>query len=512
MVSTQSSTNRIESRNPATGDLIGSVPVMDEAEVRERVQRARKAQAAWAALDHRERARQLARVQDWFAANARQVATRIAAETGKPRLEALLHEVFASCELIHSLGRRVPGILAPQRVSPGLLATKRAWKVYEPFGVVGVISPWNFPLTLAMSPTITALYAGNAVVLKPSEVTPLVGDVVAEAFAAAEVMADVLQVVSGDGTTGAALVRAGVDKIAFTGSTATGKKIMAAAAESLTPVVMELGGKDPMVVCEDVDIDHAARGAVFAAFTNSGQVCMSVERAYVPSAIHDRFVDAVVSRTEALRQGPETDREQVDIGAMIAPSQRAIVERHIADALAKGAVVRTGGSAVDGLGGDFFAPTVLTGCTHEMDIVREETFGPILPIIEVADEDEAVRLANDSRYGLTASVWTGSRARGERIAAELKAGSVLINDHITVYGITDLPFGGVKESGFGRVHGTEGLLEFVRPKSVVEDRVGWVNQQLWFPYRPQTFEILARGIGALFRTRPTDRLRSLLGR
>lgn len=217
-------------------------------------------------------------------------------------------------------------------MSSGLLLTKKAWKVYEPHGVIGVISPWNFPLTLAMSPTVTALYAGNAVVLKPSEVTPLVGDIVAEAFTAAEVHPDVVQVLSGDGSTGAALVHAGVDKIAFTGSARTGKKIMAAAAETLTPVVMELGGKDPMVVCADADIENAAAGAVWAGFANSGQICMSIERAYVPEAVHDRFVGAVVERTEALRQGVDSDEHPVDVGAMIAPTQAAIVEAHIADA------------------------------------------------------------------------------------------------------------------------------------------------------------------------------------
>lgn len=512
MVSTQSTTGpRIESHNPATGEVIGSVPVMGEAEVREHVQRARKAQEGWAALGHRERARQLLRVQDWLAANGRMVAERLSTETGKPRFDSLLHEVTATCELIKTLAREAPKVLAPARVSSGLLVTKKAWKVYEPHGVIGVISPWNFPLTLSMSATLSALFAGNSVVLKPSEVTPLVGDIVAEAFDAAEVHPDVVQVVSGDGSTGAALVRAGVDKIAFTGSTRTGKRIMAAAAETLTPVVMELGGKDPMVVCADADLDNAAAGAVWAGFANSGQICMSVERVYVPEAVHDRFVDAVVARTEALRQGPETAESVVDVGAMIAPMQAEIVEGHIADAVAKGAEIRTGGMRRTDLGGDFFAPTVLTGCTHDMDIVNEETFGPVLPIVKVRDEDEAVRLANDSRYGLTASVWTSNRAKGERIAHELEAGSVLINDHITVYAITELPFGGIKESGFGRVHGVEGLLEFARPKSVVLERMPALNRLFWFPYPKGAFDLAARATGFMYRTRPVDKVKSLLG-
>ncbi len=507
-----SRSNVIESRNPATGEVIGSVRVNDEAEVREAVQRARKAFETWSTLGPRERARQLGRVQSVLAAEAGSVAERIAAETGKPRLEALLSEVFASCELLKALRREAPRVLAPKSVDTGLLKTKRAWKVYEPYGVVGVISPWNFPFTLTMAPLLTALAAGNTVVLKPSEVTPLVGEIVAEVFETADVHPDVLQVVQGAGETGAALVRAGVDKIAFTGATSTGKKIMAAAAETLTPVVMELGGKDPMVVCADADLERAANGAVWGAFTNSGQVCMSTERVYVPESVYDEFVAKVVDKTRKLRQGVESDENPIDVGAMIFPAQIPIVERHVADARAKGAKILTGGASREDLPGDFFEPTVLSDCDHSMEIMREETFGPVLPIMKVKDEDEAVRLANDSRYGLTATVWTSSKAKGELLAQRLRTGNVLINDTMIGYGIATLPFGGVKESGFGRVHGVEGILEFVRVKSMLEDRLGLKREPMWFPYPKGAFDMGARLIGAVYREGLPGKVRSLLGR
>ncbi|MCC7075817.1 MAG: aldehyde dehydrogenase family protein [Acidimicrobiia bacterium] len=511
MTETTSQQSEIESRNPATRELLGTVPVMDEAEVRQCVQRARRAAEDWAALPLDDRLAHLARLQDILARDSREIATRIAAETGKPRHEALFTEVTATCELLRTLRRHAAGVLRPRRIDPGILKTKRAWTVYEPLGVVGVISPWNYPFTLSMTPVVTALAAGNTVVLKPSEVTPLVGTVIEEIFEAARFPASTVEVVTGAGATGAMLVRSGVNKIHFTGSTATGRRIMEAAAETLTPVVMELGGKDPMIVAEDADLERAARGAVWAGFSNSGQICMSVERVYVPASIHDAFVSRVVELTRELRQGTDTDGDPVDIGAMITPAQTDIVEAHVADALERGATLETGGARRTDLGGDFFEPTVLTGVNHDMRVMQEETFGPVLPIMRVETEDEGVRLANDTTYGLTASVWTRDRANGERIASELRAGCVLINDHITGYALCDLPFGGVGDSGFGRVHGPEGLLEFVEVKSFVEDRLGLRAEPYWFPRLGNPLEVFARLNGFLYRTDWKDRVKSLFG-
>jgi acyl-CoA reductase-like NAD-dependent aldehyde dehydrogenase len=316
------------------------------------------------------------------------------------------------------------------------------------------------------------------VVLKPSEVTPLVGLEIGRLFAEVGAYPDVVQVVTGGGRTGDALVRAGVQKVAFTGSVRTGKLVMAAAAETLTPVLLELGGKDPMIVCDDADVERAASGAVWGAFMNAGQTCMSVERAYVEDAVYDRFVDLVVERTKAVRQGRGPGH---DIGSMSFGPQVDTVERHVADAKAKGAKVLTGGRRVPGRAGLWYEPTVLVDVDHSMEVMRDETFGPVLPIMRVRDDEEAVRLANDSRYGLNSSVWSADDERAEQIARAIEAGNVCINDCMVSYAVAGLPFGGVKESGIGRIHGVEGLRAFCNTKSVLASRFDLRRELQWFP-------------------------------
>jgi aldehyde dehydrogenase (NAD+) len=350
--------------------------------------------------------------------------------------------------------------MAPRRVSSGLLANFRATISYHPLGVVGVIGPWNYPLFTPMGSIAYALAAGTAVVWTPSELTPLIAVKVAEIAAKAFAVSDLLQVVTGAGATGAALAKSAVDKIAFTGSPGTGRRVMMAAAERLTPVLLELGGKDPMIVADDADLPKAAEACVYGALTNAGQACISVERVYVAESVHDRFVDEVVKQVRTLKVGGDDG----DLGAMTSPAQVAIVKDHLEDAVAKGAKVLTGGPAA--ITGSYIQPTVLTDVDHRMKVMSDETFGPVIPIKRVGSLDEAVRLANDTRYGLGSSVFAGKGARA--LADKLRAGMTSINSVMSYAGIPSLPFGGIGDSGFGRIHGDEGIREFTRIKSTAE--------------------------------------------
>jgi acyl-CoA reductase-like NAD-dependent aldehyde dehydrogenase len=316
-------------------------------------------------------------------------------------------------------------------------------------------------------------------------------------------------VVTGGGQTGAQLVDAGVDKICFTGSVETGRKVMAAAAKTLTPVLLELGGKDPMIVLEDADLDRAASGAVWGAFSNAGQTCMAVERVYVHEQVYDDFVGKVLDRAGKLRQGHH-DSASVDLGSMTFPPQVDKVERHLADAVAKGARVLTGGQRQRDLGGLFFEPTVVVDVDHDMELMRDETFGPVLPIMKVRDQDEAVRLANDSRYGLNSSVWTGSKTRAREVADQLEAGNVCVNDCLVSYAVPSLPFGGVKESGIGRAHGDVGLQEMCRTKSVLEDRAGLRREMQWYPAVRGSYGAAMRAAKVLYRRGAVNKVKGLL--
>ncbi|HEV7558567.1 MAG TPA: aldehyde dehydrogenase family protein, partial [Kofleriaceae bacterium] len=355
---------------------------------------------------------------------------------------------------------RAESAMETRKVGSGVLANFRSTISYHPLGVIGVIGPWNYPLFTPMGSIAYALAAGNAVVWKPSELTPLLAVKVAEIAAKTFALPDLLQVVTGAGATGAALAKSAVDKIAFTGSAATGKRVMAAASERLTPVLLELGGKDPMIVGDDADLAKAAEACVYGALTNAGQACISVERVYVEDKVYDQFVDKVVDNVRALRVGGDDGH----LGAMTSPAQVAIVKDHLEDAIAKGAKVHTGGP--NAISGNYIQPTVLTNVDHSMKVMSDETFGPVIPIARVASLDEAVRLANDTRYGLGSSVFAGKAAR--TVAAKLRAGMTSINSVMAFAGIPTLPFGGIGDSGFGRIHGDEGIREFTRVKATAE--------------------------------------------
>jgi len=499
----------IETYDPRTNELIGTVPDMGPEEVATAIDRARGAFAWWSRLSFAERAEHLLAVRDRMLDRLDDIVDVIVRETGRPEAEVVASEILPSCELIAYYAKHGEEFLTDRKVAPGMLLHKKAMIRYEPLGVVGVISPWNYPFILAFSPVVTALFAGNTVVLKPSEVTPLVGLEIGKLFDAAGVFPDIVGVVTGAGGTGEALVRGGVQKIAFTGSSRTGTRVMQAAAESLTPVLLELGGKDPMIVLDDADVERAASGAVWGSFFNNGQTCMAVERVYVADAVYDEFVAKVTAKATAVRQG---HGGAIDIGSMTFPHQLDVVEDHVADAVAKGANVVAGGQRTPGETGLFYEPTVLVDVDHSMKIMTDETFGPVLPIMRVHSDDEALKLANDSRYGLNSSVWTTSPERADRFVAEIEAGNICVNDCIVNYAVASLPFGGVKQSGFGRAHGEQGLREFTVQKAVLTDRGGLKREPTWYPTPRGSATVLSMVARLRYRRGVTNKLKSLIGR
>ena len=494
------------SYDPATGEEVGRAPLSTPEDVARAVARAREAQKAWAALSFRERASFVMRAREVVLAEMEEIAALVSRESGKPPAEAVSMEIVPTLDLMQFFARKTERMLRPERIDIGLynFLGRTSTIEYRPLGVVGIISPWNFPWATPLDEVVMALMAGNAVVVKPSELTPLVGLKIADVFKRAGLPEGVLQVLTGDGSTGAALVDAGVDKVMFTGSVSTGRRVAEAAARKLIPVVLELGGKDPMIVFEDADLGAAVEAAVWGAFANSGQACASVERCYVHERVAEDFTSRVVEKVRTLKQGAGGD-ESADIGAMSSERQLHIVEEHVGEALKRGARALTGGARLDDKRGYFHKPTVLTGVDHTMTVMREETFGPVLPIMTFRDEHEAVRLANDSPFGLTASVWTRDIARGRRVARQIEAGTVMVNEVLYTHGIAQTPWGGVKQSGLGRTHGRLGLLELVVPHHVHVNRLARVHDLWWFNYTPNAarlFRSLARrfATGSLLQT------------
>jgi succinate-semialdehyde dehydrogenase/glutarate-semialdehyde dehydrogenase len=479
----QIAARRISSLNPATGELLRELECAGDDDVRATVARARAAQWAWAEIGVRRRIGVLRAFQCELLEKKNGIAEAIAREAGKPTAEALTTEVQVVLDAARFLIENAYRLLRDEPLPHGNLATKlkRGRLVRDPYGVIGIISPWNYPFSIPATEALAALVAGNAVVLKPSEFTSLVALELELLLHAAGVPENVFQVVVGDGATGVALVHSQIDKLVFTGSVATGKRIAAAAAERLLPVVLELGGKDPMLVLDDADLDVASSAAVWGAFVNAGQTCLSVERCYVHRSPYEEFLRCCVEKTKKLRMGPGLDSE-TDVGPMIHERQLSIVEEHVEDAVSRGARILAGGSRLPELGRNFYRPTVLADATHEMRIMREETFGPVLPVMAFDNDEEAVQFANDSEYGLAASVWTRDRARGERLARRIQAGTVMVNDVVSCFGISEAPHGGVKSSGVGRAHGRFGLEEMVRLKYLDTDRMPGMKKVWWYGY------------------------------
>jgi succinate-semialdehyde dehydrogenase/glutarate-semialdehyde dehydrogenase len=447
------------STNPATGVEAGRVPICDDASVAAAVARARVAAAWWAGLGFDGRRTRLLRWRALLAHRIEELAELTRAETGKPLADAIV-EASAAIEHLDWGARNARRVLRARRTKMRLVLAEHAGHLeYQPYGVVGVIGPWNYPILTPLGPTGSALAAGNAVIIKPSEYTPMVGQWLVDSFAEVVPEHPVLQAVHGLGDVGAALCRSGVNKVAFTGSTATARKVMAACAETLTPVVLEAGGKDALIVDADADVEAAAEAAVWGAMTNAGQTCIGIERVYAVTGVYDAFVAAVVAKAGRLKVGE-------DIGPITMPGQVDVIRRHIDDALARGGRAVLGGTGA--VRPPYVHPTVLVDVPEDAAAVREETFGPTLTITRVADADEAVRLANDVPYGLGGAVF--GKANAVAIARRLHCGMAAVNSTLTFVGMSTLPFGGVGDSGFGRIHGEDGLREFARSKAITVRR------------------------------------------
>jgi acyl-CoA reductase-like NAD-dependent aldehyde dehydrogenase len=450
-----------DSTEPATGALVATFPVDGPAEVAAALARARAAAGWWQELGYDGRAQRLRAVRGVFARRLDELVELVHRENGKPRDDAFL-EIALVFDHLGWAAAHARRVLGPRRVrSPLLLANQAAVLEYQPLGVVGVIGPWNYPVFTPMGSIAYALAAGNTVVFKPSEYTPAVGRLLADLVAEAVPEQPVLSVVTGSGATGAALCGSGVDKIAFTGSAATGRAVMAACAQTLTPVVLELGGKDALVVDADADVPAAARAAVWGGIANAGQTCIGIERVYVADAVYDRFVREVVRAAEPLQVGR-------DLGPITMPGQVDVIARHLDDAFARGARAVVGNR--DAVAGSTVAPVVLVDVPDDALVLTEETFGPVLPVLRVRDAEEGVAKANATRYGLGGSVWTRSRRRGFDLARRLRSGMTSVNSVLTFAGVPGLPFGGIGDSGFGRVHGEDGLREFSRAKAITRQR------------------------------------------
>lgn len=499
--------------SPATGSLLGEVPNTPEEDYASIFNQARSAQKIWAQKSFAQRRMHLIKMRNHIRDNADNLARLISDSNGKTRMDALITEVLP-CQLACDwYGKNAAKVLAPERRGPSSLLWmgKRSEVRHEPLGVVGIISPWNYPLSIPFGEILMGLMAGNAIVLKVAAATPLVGKAIEEIIAAGELPDGLFgHIVGSGGRISTAMFENGIDKLFFTGSVPTGKQLMAQAAETLTPVSLELGGKDPMIVLKDADLERAANGAAWAGYQNAGQSCGGVERIYVDESVYDRFVTLLADRTRGLQHGIPNDECSVDIGSMTTANQRLTVEKQLAEAVESGATIVAQSEGPEHGDGHFHPATLVTDVDHSMTLMREETFGPIMPVMPFRSEEEAIELANDSPMALTASIWTRDTRHGKALADRINGGVVAINDHLYTHAMSDVPWGGPGESGIGRTHGPEGLKEMTKPKVVNWDWLRAKRNLWWYPQDRASYDAIRNALYLVAPRSPFDFLRAMV--
>lgn len=500
------------SKNPATGEIIGYTYLNSAKELNSIVASARKAQKDWEKISITVRVSKMKAVRDYLIQNADGIAETISRDNGKTRIDALATEVFPASMAVSYYSKNAKKFLKDKKLHAGsvMLINKRSKIVRVPYGVVGIISPWNYPFAIPFSEVVMGLLAGNAVVLKTATETQMVGQELKKAFEYAKIPEGVFNFVNLPGKiAGDAFLEAGIDKIFFTGSVSVGKYLMEKSGKTLTPISLELGGNDAMIVCEDADPYRAAMGALWAGFQNAGQSCGGVERIYVHDKIYDQFMSILKDKIENLRVG-SYEQFDSDMGCMTTEKQIETVKSHIADALRKGAKIFAESKVPnDSKLKNFLPAMVLTEVNHEMNLMRDETFGPVVGVMRFSDYDEAIRLANDSYLGLTGSVWTKSSSRGEMLAKQIKAGAVTINDHLMSHGMAETPWGGFKHSGIGRTHGHMGFDEMTQPMAIVKDILPFIKKDLWWhPFNKNLYDGLKGAMNLLYGNRISVRLKS----
>jgi len=476
--------SRFDVTNPANGSVIKDLPVHPPEFVHAEMNRIRQASPKWAALSVEERCRQLAKVRDVISQRSDEIAEIVSQENGKAIHDSYWLDVVGTLGLMNYFVDNGPRILAPERLHLALLKHRRSYISYQPKGVVGIITPWNFPFFMPGSDVAMAMIAGNGVLLKPSESTPLSALILKECYDEAGVDPDLFRVVTGFGQTGAALIDSRPDHVVFTGSVNVGRKIGVSCAQQFIPYTLELGGKAPLLALEDADLERTSNAIVWGGFANAGQICASVERVYASASIYDDLINRVTEKTAKLRVGDPSQSELVDIGSLTVEQQQKNAARLVEDAVNKGARLMTGGKKTGNDAGFFYEPTILADCNHDMDVMKQEIFGPVVPVMPIDNDSEAIRYANDSHLGLGAYVFTGDPERGRRVAEQIQAGSVMINEVVAHAGVAEMPWGGIKESGFGFVRSDRGLQALCHPRHINEDRIGvsMNRDPNWYPY------------------------------